>query len=201
MGVGNLHDISTDTNSNVTQLNLRVSCVESHELCEFLQGFPRLQSFTYSDESHLYERDDKLASQDALWIKTSLLAYCKATLQSLTFLAPNHKRLSFMGSLRSFEKLEEVYVEWSCLMSNPLDSGGPKFNEYLPESLVRLKIHDRRGRERSRYEPVIQSTQYAKKHRVQNLKWLIFEGWVGLGLKTSDRDLKGCLDMGITLVF
>ena len=79
----------------------------------------------------------------------------------------------------------------------------PRLNRHLPASLVGLKIHDSKGREKSEYELVIKSAQYAKEHRLQKLKWLIFGGIrVGWSLETIDRGLrKTCLNMGITLIF
>ena len=102
-GLDCLHDISPDTSSNVTHLKLWQSTVDSKGLYEFLRGFPKLQSFTYS---HTDEPDPP---PDAFLIRASLLAHCKATLQNLTLLDPRCRRVSFMGSLRGFEALRELY--------------------------------------------------------------------------------------------
>lgn len=197
-GVNCLHELSPDTKSDVTHLKLWESCIDSKALYEFLQGFPKLQSFTYSFENTIH-----WASQDAFLIRSSLLAHCKHSLQSLTLLAPDYGFLPFMGSLRGFETLKEVYTEWSFLIPVTPNSGGPKLNEHLPVSLVRLKIHDSKGRKKSQYEKVIRSAQYAREHRLQKLKWLIFGGTqVRWSLETIDRSLrKTCLNMGITLIF
>ena len=208
--VGSLLQLCPDTNSNVTQLELWENCIHSIPLYEFLRGFPRLQSFTYSSESYDYEKNHYTVSHDAFWVRCSLLAHCKATLQDLTLLIPDRTHVSLIGSLRSFETLKEVYLEWSCLIPSWDDSyapdfneDGPYFNENLPESLVRLKIHDRVGREKSHYEQVIKRAQYAKEHRLKNLQWLIFEGIrVGWSLEAIDRGLrKTCFDMGFSLIF
>lgn len=108
-----------------------------------------------------------------------------------------------MGSLRDFETLKEVYTEWSFLISKDRNGGGPKLNQNSPASLVRLKIHDSKGREKSQYETVIKSAQYAREYRLQKLKWLVFGGTrVGWSLETIDQGLrKTCLNMGITLIF
>ena len=197
-GVECLHEVFPDTISNVTHLKLWESLVDSKALYEFLRGFPKLQSFTYS-----FGHAGNEAPHGVFLLRSSLLAHCKASLQSLTLLAPNCRHLSFMGSLRGFEALKEVYTEWSFLISETTNSGGPKLNEHLPVSLVRLKIHDSKGREKSPYEKVIKSAQYAREHRLQKLKWLIFGGTrVGWSLETIDRGLrKTCLNMGITLIF
>lgn len=151
-GVECLHELSPDTISNVTHLKLWESCIDSKALYEFLRGFPKLQSFTYSYDHAAHE-----ASYGAFLLRSSLLAHCKATLQSLTLLAPTCRHLTFMGSLRGFEALKEVYTEWPFLISETTNSGGSKLNEHLPVSLVRLKIHDSKGREKSQYEKVIKS--------------------------------------------
>lgn len=197
-GVECLHELSPDTNSNVTHLTLWESCIDSKALYDFLRGFPKLQSFTYSYDASYGE-----ASHDAFLIRSSLLAHCKATLQSLTLLAPECRHMSFMGSLRDFETLKQVYTEWSYLISKASNSGGPRLNENLPASLVRLKIHDSKGREKSQYETIIKSAQYAKEHRLQKVKYLTFGGTrVGWSLETVDRGLKKtCSNMGITLTF
>ena len=197
-GVECLHELSPDTISNVTHLKLWESCIDSKALYEFLRGFPKLQSFTYS-----YDASYVAASHDAFLIRSSLLAHCKATLQSLTLLAPECRHMSFMGSLRDFETLKQVYTEWSYLISKASNSGGPRLNENLPASLVRLKIHDSKGREKSQYETIIKSAQYAKEHRLQKVKYLTFGGTrVGWSLETVDRGLKKtCSNMGITLTF
>lgn len=196
------HKISPDANSNVTHLKLWESCIDSKELYEFLRGFPKLQSFTLLFQEFL---DDFYASfeYDGFLIRSSLLAHCKATLQSLTLLAPGRRDTSFMGSLRGFETLREVYIEWSHLVSTVPYSGGPRLNEHLPASLIRLKIHDSEGREYSEYEEVIESAQYAKEHRLPKLESLTFGGIeVGWTVETIGGDLeKTCKNMGITLVF
>lgn len=200
-GTDCLHELSPDTNSGVTHLKLWESCIDAKPLHEFLRCFPGLQSFTYS-----YNNDPYRASHDAFLIRSSLLATCKATLQNLTLLAPSRRHTSFtsfMGSLRGFETLKEVYTEWSFLISETRHSGGIQLNENMPASLVWLKIHDTKGREKSQYEKIIKSAQYAKEHRLQKLKWLVFGGTrVGWSLETIDRGLrKTCTNMGITLIF
>ncbi|CAD6578128.1 MAG: hypothetical protein ASARMPRED_008539 [Alectoria sarmentosa] len=193
-----LDELSPDANSNVTHLKLWESCIESKGLHEFLRGFPKLQSLTYSFIDTVYG-----CPHDAFLIRSSLLAHCKATLQSLTLLAPGCRNMSFMGSLRGFEALKEVYTEWSCFINQAPESRGPQLNDHLPISLVWLKIHDSKGRTKPRYEKVIKSAQYAREHRLQKLKWLIFGGFrVQLTLETVDQGLKKtCLNMGINLIF
>ena len=201
VGVGCLHELSTDASSEVTHLKLWESCIDSKIFYEFLRGFPKLQSFTYSFDD--FDHPPHGSIHDAFLIRSSLLAHCKATLQSLTLLAPSCKDSSFMGSLRDFETLKEVYTEWSFLISKDRNGGGPKLNQNSPASLVRLKIHDSKGREKSQYETVIKSAQYAREYRLQKLKWLVFGGTrVGWSLETVDQGLrKTCLNMGITLIF
>ena len=198
-GLECLGDIAPDMNSNVTHLKLWESFVDPKALYEFLGGFPKLQSFMYSYVERIYFTP----YNDAFMIRSSLLAHCKTTLQSLTLLAPDCRHAPFMGSLKGFEALKEVYVEWPFLISETPNSRGPQLNEHLPASLVWLKIHDNQGRAKLKYGKVIKSAQYAKEHRLQKLKWLIFGGIrVRLSLETVDRDLrKTCLNMGITLIF
>ena len=193
-----LDELSPDANSNVTHLKLWESCIDSKALHEFLRGFPKLQSLTYSFIGIVYE-----CPHDAFLIRSSLLAHCKATLQSLTLLAPGCRNMSFMGSLRGFEALKEVYTEWSCFISQAPESRGPQLNDHLPVSLAWLKIHDSKGRTKPRYEKVIRSAQYAREHRLQKLKWLIFGGTrVQWTLETVDQGLKKtCSNMGINLIF
>ena len=195
--MGSLSRLSQDITSNVTHLKLWESCIDSKALYEFLRGFPKLQSFTYSYVVEFYT-----AAHDVCLIKSSLLAYCKATLRSLTLLAPDHSHMysCFMGSLRDFDILEELYTEWNFLIPMP---GGSQLNENLPASLVRLEIHDSIGREKLWYHQVLRSAQYAKEHRLQKLKWLVFGGIrIKWSLETIDRDLKdACLKLGITLFF
>ena len=195
-GTDCLHELSSDTSSNVTHLKLWESAADSKGLYEFLRGFPKLQSFTYS---HINEGEPRA---DAFLIRASLLAHCKATLRNLTLLDPRCRRTSFMGSLRGFEALKELYTEWFFL--RPVRSSVTlQLNEHLPASLIRLKIHDSRGRSKSEYERVIKSAQYAKEHHLQKFKWLVFGGtMVEWSLETVDRSLrKTCLNMGITLIF
>ena len=195
-GLDCLHEISPDTSSNVTHLKLWQSTVDSKGLYEFLRGFPKLQSFTYS------HTDGPEPPPDAFLIRASLLAHCKATLQNLTLLEPRCRRTSFMGSLRGFEALKELCTE--CCFLGPMRSNYTlQLDEHLPASLVRLKIHDSKGRTKSEYERVIKSAQYAKEHRLQNFKWLVFGGTrVEWSLETVDWSLrKTCLNMGITLIF
>lgn len=200
-GLDCLHKLSPDTSSSVTHLKLWESCTDAKPLHEFLRGFPKLQSFTYS-----FDGNSREASHDSFMIRSSLLATCKSTLQSLTLLSPTTKPgyiSSFMGSLREFEALKEVYIEWSFLISVTQDRVGLHLNEILPASLVWLKIHDGTGREKFQYERIIKSAQYAKEHRLQKLKWLVFGGTrVGWTLETIDRGLKKtCINMGIALIF
>ena len=196
-GLECLHDISPDTSSNVTHLKLWQSTVDSKGLYEFLRGFPKLQSFTYS------HADGPGPPPDAFLIRASLLAHCKATLQNLTLLDPKCTRTSFMGSLRDFEALKELYTEWCFLEPVRGRHDTLQLDKHLPASLVRLKVHDSRGREKSLYERFIKCAQYAKEHRLQNFKWLVFGGTkVEWSLETVDWSLrKTCLNMGITLIF
>ena len=196
---GLLDDIYPDTSSNVTHLKLWLSTVDSKGLYEFLRGFPKLQSFTYS---HTADSARLLPPPDAFLIRASLLAHCKATLQKLTLLDPRRTQTSFMGSLRGFEVLKELYTEW-CFLGPVGIRWTLQLNEHLPASLVRLKIHDNTCRTKSDYEKVIKSAQYAKEHHLQNLKWLVFGGIrVKWSLETIDRFLRRtCLNMGITLIF
>ena len=195
-GLDCLEDISPHTSSNVTHLKLWQSAVDPKGLYEFLRGFPKLQSFTYS------HTDEPTLQTDAFLIRASLLAHCKATLQNLTLLDPRCMGTSFMGSLSGFEVLRELYTEWYFLEPVRNDST-LQLDKHLPASLVRLKIHDSIGRTKSEYERVIKSAQYAKEHRLQNFKWLVFGGTrVGWSLETVDWSLrKTCLNMGITLIF
>ena len=102
-----LHELLPDTSSNVTHLKLWESCIDAKVFHEFLRGFPKLQSFTY-----LYDvfREE---SHHTFMIRSSLLATCRSTLHSLTLLSPSFPGYtsSFMGSLRGFEALKEVYIE------------------------------------------------------------------------------------------
>lgn len=195
-GTSCLHEISTEMNSNVTHLKFWESLVDSKALYELLRGFAKLQSFTYS---HAYSYETRL---DAFLIRSSLLAHCKGTLRSLTLLSPCCRSISFMGSLKGFETLTELYTEW-CFLIQAGDGYSLQLNEYLPASLVRLKIHDCSGRAKAEYEKVIRSAQYAKEHRLQKFKWLVFGGTkVACSLETVDWRLgKTCSNMGITLIF
>ena len=195
-GMDCLHEISPDTNSHVTHLKLWESTVDAKALYEFLRGFGKLQSFTYS---YSYTHG---TPNDAFLIRASLLAHCKATLQSLTLLNSSCRFAAFMGSLTGFEHLREVYTEWVYLIP-PTHDDNLQLNAHLPASLVRLKIHDSQGREKSKYERAIKSAQYAREHRLQKLKWLVFGGTrVEWSLETIDwRLTKTCSNMGITLIF
>ena len=193
-----LSELMPDTPSNVTHLKLWESCIDSQALYEFLRAFRKLQTFTYS---HIKFSPPRVF-HDVFLIRSSLLAHCKATLQSLTLLSPNSRSYSFMGSLRGFDALREIYTEWSFFISNT-NRSGLQLNENMPASLVRLKLHDSYGREQSEYEGVIKSAQYAKEHRLKDLKWLVFGGiLVEWSLETIDRGLrKTSLNLGITLIF
>ena len=194
-----LHELLSDTSSNVTHLKLWESCIDAKIFYEFLRGFPKLQSFTYSYDG--FQED----SHDSFMIRSSLLATCKSTLHSLTLLSPKFPGYTspFMGSLRGFEALKEVYIEWYFLICVARNRVGLRLNENLPASLVWLKIHDSRGRGKDQYERIIKSAQYAKEHRLQKLKWLVFGGSrVRWTLETIDQGLKKtCINMGITLIF
>lgn len=196
-GLHGLDVLSPNRSSGVTHLKLWENRSHSELLYEFLRGFPNLQSFTYSHARSNYQ------GPEAFLIRSSLLAHCKSTLQSLTLLAPFCNDTSFMGSLRGFESLREVYTEWSFLIVMTGINRGPRLNENLPDSLVWLKIHDSDSRERYLYEQMIENAQYAREHRVQKLKHLVFGGkWVRWSLDTIDGGLKEtCKNMGITLMF
>lgn len=191
-----LHGISPDANSDVTHLKLWESCVDSKARYEFLRGFAKLQSFTYL---HAYTYETPL---DAFLIRSSLLAHCKGKLQNLTLLSPCCRFISFMGSLKGFETLTELYTEL-CFVISARGGYNLQLNEHLPASLVRLKIYDCSGRGKFEYEKVIGSVQYAKEYRLQRLKWLIFGGTkVECSQETVDwRLAKTCSNEGITLIF
>ena len=194
-GMDCLHEMSLDLNSHVTHLKLWENRVDSRCLYEFLRAFPKLQSFTYAFHGICDLRDPFL-------IRSGLLAYCKAMLQYLTILCPNSNFTLFMGLLRSFETLKEVYTEWDFLITEDR-KGSLWLNELFSLTLEGLKIHDSSGRKKNKYRKVIKSAQYAKEHRLQNLKWLIFGG---ARLRWSAEDIdwgmrKTCSNLGISLIF
>ncbi|KAM0800797.1 hypothetical protein BDR22DRAFT_889150 [Usnea florida] len=193
-----LHELLPDTSSNVTHLKLWESWIDEKVFHEFLRGFPKLESFTCSDDG--FHED----THHYFMIRSSLLATCKSTLHSLTLLSPTIPYISsFMGSLRGFEALREIYIEWPFLICTAQSRAGLQLNENLPASLVWLKIHDSAGRGKVQYQRFIKSAQYAKEHRLQKLKWLVFGGTrVRWTLETIDQGLKKtCINMGITLIF
>ena len=194
-GVDYLYQLIQVASSNVTTLSLPHSSIDSNVLYEFLRGFPKLQSFTYS-----YMDTADGASHDAFLIRAGLLAHCKTTLQRWFFLALGPGSLPFMGSLRGFEALKKLETQWSFLVPefpDPLnpDSRGPQLcwlNEHLPASLMWLKIHDIRGREDSK--KLFLSGRYAKGHRLQKLKMLILVLWSRWPPEMLTRE--ECLDEG-----
>ncbi len=124
-------------NSNITKLELWECKVPAKPLHDFLFGFHSLQSFAYSCD--LPEKP--AGTFDAFLIRSALLASARKTLQKLTILA-RHGRSPVMGTLRSFEVLDEVCIDLGLLLTS---SWKPRphlpIAKVLPNSLRRLDLN------------------------------------------------------------
>lgn len=225
LGSGKAYDEYSGTFQNriqVTSLKLWDCRLDSNVLMEELQGYSELQSFVYADYGTAWGRlrrwdprercrtPTERAGFNPLHIRTGLLASAH-TLRKLTILSPTQREECFIGALLRFHVLEELYTEWGFLFTSARSREGrrPIFR-LVPQSLVRLKLHDSIGRSKSTYTDVIEEVVRTKKGEqvpdvdaLPNFKRLVFGGW---SLPVSETDIarelkKGCTAIGLSLVF
>ena len=137
---------------------LRAGRVGTKTIYEFLQSFHNLESF---DFEYVVPHHMVFALFDPFLLRATLLSQAKATLRKLTILGDRGID-SFMGSLRSFQVLSEIYTDWSLLY---LDSDDWP-SRVLPASLRTLNLCDRlncsTNRCANRYGSLVQSSISAK---------------------------------------
>ena len=105
-------DVNSSPASEVSDLDLCDSTIDSEKLCCFLQSFRKLQTFKFS-----VNRSSLDLEFDPSLIKDTLLANTKTTLQNLTLLGPT-RQPCFMGSLRGFEVLTKLHTHRAFLLPN-----------------------------------------------------------------------------------
>lgn len=128
--------------SNVTDLELRESFIDSKFLDQFLKHFPHLQIFFYTHSNDRnFDNDNDLF--DPFITRTALEARVPTTLRRLTILTDRWKdKKTFMGPLYDFKVLEYVHSEWGCLIPDIPSDDRESLSLILPKSLKVINIRD-----------------------------------------------------------
>lgn len=185
-------DVNPSPASEVSDLDLRDSIIDSEKLCCFLQSFRKLQTFRFSAN-----RGSLDLEFDPSLIKDTLLANTKTTLQNLTLLGPS-RTSSFMGSLRGFEVLKKLHTQRTFL----LPSMQSQLATILPRSLLHLWLNDSKLHDASEYKAVLQGTLHGKLSGILHLESLIFVATDCGELYTAHLNLRqDCREKGLNLAF
>ena len=147
------------SNSTITNLELWQCRVPARPLHDFLLGFHCLESFAYSCDLQRPMTNEF----DAFLIRSALLAKAKKTLRKLTIFSYRPSGNLTMGTLRPFEVLNEVEMDWELLLPhNPLRRDPSlDFAASLPNSLRKLTLHDRIRYGRGGYSELLGSAVQA----------------------------------------
>lgn len=185
-------DVNSSPTSEVRDLDLRGSIIDSEKLCWVLQSFRKLQTFRFSlCEGSLNPKFDPSS------IKDTLLANTRTTLQNLILLGPSTPP-SFMGSLRGFEMLTKLHTQRAFL----LPSMQSQLATTLPRSLLHLWLSDGKFHDASAYKAVLQDTLHGKLSGILRLESLTFVATEHGGLSTAHLNLKqNCREKGLSLTF
>ena len=158
--------------SNVTSITIRESFVPEQPLYKFLQGFKSLRRFTYITHFFL---------QDPVWTHTALLAHCKLSLEYL-YLNVSWGD-SYMGSLRDFENLKEVYTPRSYLLDDRYPES-QALAKVLPASIEKVHLVEDGCFTAQTIQNIILNVAKDKQKHLPNLQAL------RLSLDIDDRDLE-----------
>ena len=96
-------------------LVLEMCSINTKRLCDILEAFKALHSFTY-DPDYRYEksyeksRRDERAGFDPFWVRKVLSFHGISTLESFTLLSHDKNR-HLMGNIRCFQTLYNCYTE------------------------------------------------------------------------------------------
>ena len=142
-------------NFTMTNLELWQCRVPARPLHDFLLGFHCLESFAYSCDLQRPMTNEF----DAFLIRSALLAKAKKTLRKLTMITYRPSGDLIMGTLRPFEVLNEVEMDWELLLPhNPRRRDPPPdFATSLPISLRKLTLHDHIHYGRGGYSELLES--------------------------------------------
>ena len=115
--------------------------INTKRLCDILEAFKALHSFTY-DSDYRYEksRRDERAGFDPFWARKVLSFHAISTLESLTLLSHDKDR-HWMGNIRCFQTLHNLHTEMQLLLKE--ENHLRKWNSLviaLPPNLETLKL-------------------------------------------------------------
>ena len=158
--------------SNVTSITIKNSCIPEQPQYQFLQGFKSLRRFTYKNG---------YISQDPVWTHTALLAHCKTSLEYLYLDLSSEN--SYMGSLRDFENLKEVYTPRSYLLDDRY-SESQVLAKVLPASIEKVHLMEEKFSTAKIFQNMILNAAKDKQKHLPNLQEL------RLSLDIRDGDLE-----------
>ena len=185
-------DVNSSPTSEVSDLDLCDSIIDSGKLCCFLQSFRKLQTFRFS-----LTRGSLDFVFDPSLVQDTLLANNKTTLQKLTLLSPS-KPPFFMSSLRGFEVLTKLHTQRVFL----LPSMQAQLAAVLPRSLLYLWLNDSTLHDASAYKVVLQDTLHGKLSGTFHLESLTFVATDYGELSTAHLNLQqACREKGLNLAF
>ena len=124
--------------SDVEVLSFTRCLTDPKELCDFLESFRALHSFTYDyDASVLQGVGEEV---DPSLILSGLSAFARSSLESLTLLSHDQER-SFMGDIRCFEAVRNLHTETQLLLRKwDLRSDKTSLARTLPPKIENLKL-------------------------------------------------------------
>lgn len=118
--------------SKVLDLSFSECAISTTTIFEILAQCEALQSFTY-ERARIAFNDNV----NPFWLRHALLAHTRHCLCSLTLLPPS--KGAFMGSLRKFDVLKKLRVNFSCLFGL-VECKHRQFADVLPASIEEVEL-------------------------------------------------------------
>ena len=115
------------------EITFTKSGLRSKVLCQLLQSIKALRIFSYE------EPDERYTPFEPFWMRVSLLAHAKHSLESLKILYPKMQEGELLGSLREFTALKKLETNIRLLIrAGEID----KLAKQLPASIEIVDMHN-----------------------------------------------------------
>lgn len=197
-----LDQYASPPDSKVTSLRLRKCFVEPEMLHEFLSSFTSLVTFEYTDGTRV--RNDAGPGSNDFWICSSLKHNAKHSLKKLTLKSPDRTTSTLIGSLHTFEVLEELDVDMVALLNrSTINSDSGMLNRVLPASIKSVTLRHCYGAcamDPVDYARIVHEFLMQRKRALPHLQALNFRpNKTSKALKFALQDVAACEAAGITL--
>ncbi|KAL6722226.1 hypothetical protein ACLMJK_001333 [Lecanora helva] len=151
--------------SNVAEIVLQESGLRPTKICEMIQSFLQLESFHYVLSSG--HPSLRLEGQDFCSMRDMLLECAGTTLRELS-LTSRRQSERYVGSLRDFEVLESLTIDWNALLPPAISER--TLEKLLPASLRSLSIRETRQQNCEQCCQLFKALNWAKSVKLRRLE-------------------------------